>query len=63
MHLVLQELESRGLSGDLEPGVGKQAADLSAWLSRVHPKEPPLSAKTIRNKIASRFRALLAARN
>jgi hypothetical protein len=61
MQLVLDEFERRALA-DLEATVTAEAERLAHWLAATHPTAPKLTAKTIRNKIASRFRELRAAR-
>jgi hypothetical protein len=60
MHIVLEELERRGLAGEIEAGVRAEAAALAKWFSAAYPGAPPLTAKTIENRIRSRFRALKA---
>lgn len=62
MFLVLEELGRIGSEGHLETTATAQAVALAEWLSREHRDMPPLTPKTIRNKIASEFRALVAAR-
>jgi hypothetical protein len=61
MQLVLDELERRASAG-LEASASAEAEVLAAWLPKAHPSAPKLTAKTIRNKIGSRFRQLQAAR-
>jgi hypothetical protein len=60
MQLVLDKLEKRALAC-LEANVTAEAEHLARWLAATHPTAPKLTAKTIRNKIASRFRELRAA--
>ena len=63
MYLVEAEFEARCARGEVKASVGLEAEALSAWRKAAHPHSPKLSAKTIKNKIAQRFREYEAARN
>lgn len=63
MYLVEAEFEARCARGEVKASVGLEAEALSVWRKAVHPHSPKLSAKTIKNKIAQRFREYEAARN
>tara|TARA_R110002124_G_scaffold183401_4_gene350798 strand:- start:21077 stop:22414 length:1338 start_codon:yes stop_codon:yes gene_type:complete len=58
MHLVVAELDRLGEEGSLEPSIRQQASVLSDWLAKCHPGHPPLTPKSISNKIGSQFRVL-----
>jgi hypothetical protein len=58
-HLVVMEFKRRAESGELAENVSTESKQLAAWLKREHPSLPALTAKTIRNRIASDFRTAL----
>lgn len=62
MHLVEEEFEARCARGEVEESVSREADVLCKWRLVEHPNSPNLTAKTIRGKIATRFRAYHAAR-
>lgn len=51
MQLVRAEFEARWKRGEVEKAAGAEAAALSTWLAKTHPKAPRLTPKTIRNKL------------
>jgi hypothetical protein len=61
MHLVEAEHRARWNRGEAETSIGAEANILSVWLQNNHPDAPPLTAKTIRNRLSAEHRLLLAA--
>jgi hypothetical protein len=55
MHVVLAEFERRRSAERCEKSRSAEAACLAAWLSKEHPGMPPLTAKTIMNKLPTDF--------
>jgi hypothetical protein len=64
MHLVAQELDRRvGSEEGISGSVRDVAGQLSDWLRKNYAHEPQLTPKSISNKLASRIREGVAARN
>ncbi|KRE14238.1 hypothetical protein ASE66_12615 [Bosea sp. Root483D1] len=63
MHLVEAEFHRRCKQGSVEPPLAKEAAFLASWLRTYHPTAPPLTPKTIGNRLMAAFRAYIRARN
>ena len=57
MHLVMAEFERRVDQNALLTTVTEESQSLADWLADNHETAPRLTAKTIKNKIAARFRA------
>ena len=55
MGIVLAEFERRRLGKACESSREAEANALAAWLRRTHPTLPPLTAKSIRNKLPTDF--------
>jgi hypothetical protein len=53
MHLVVSEHERRLAEGIASVAVMAESEHLAAWLKQTYPDAPPLTPKTIRNKIAA----------
>ncbi|MFK8253128.1 hypothetical protein [Ancylobacter terrae] len=62
MYLVVEEFEARCARGEVEASVGREAEALCAWRIAQHPYSPNLTAKTIKTRIADRFRRYQASR-
>ncbi|HEV8032623.1 MAG TPA: hypothetical protein VGP42_16545 [Stellaceae bacterium] len=58
--LIEQEMRRRAEAGELLSRFSREAAYLSAWLGRAHPAAPPMSPKTIQNKLAPLHQNLLS---
>jgi hypothetical protein len=56
MHLVVAEHLARLKSGKSEMGVVAESERLANWLKKTHPNLPPITSKTIRNKISAAHR-------
>ena len=63
IHLVVAEHRRRLDSGNAEISVTAEAKHLAGWLKLTHPKVPPLTPKTIQNKIGAGHRAAKNAQN
>jgi hypothetical protein len=63
MYLVEEEHPRRFERGVAQTHVAPEARDLAEWLRAKHPDAPPLTAKTIENKIRSAHRRLVAERS
>jgi hypothetical protein len=57
-HLVKNELERRGETGQIESNLEKQAKSLAEWLKEKHPNAPPMTVRTIENQIRDLYRSL-----
>ena len=57
MHLVQDEATRRRENGEVEKSVGDEAKYLKQWFDEHHAGTPPLSTKTIENKIRAQHRA------
>ncbi len=57
-HLVAVEFDRRAAAGLVEPSLSKEAAALAAWLKSSHPSAPPMTEKTIRERIRAAYRRL-----
>jgi hypothetical protein len=57
MHLVMAEFKRRAGQNALLTTVTEESQWLADWLADNHETDPPLTAKTIKNKIAAEFRA------
>lgn len=62
MHLVEAEFRRRCDFGTVEVSMAKEAVYLAAWLQSAHPNAPPLTPKTITNRLLPTFRARAASR-
>lgn len=62
MHLVEAETHARAARGELRPTMKEEAEHLSRWLIATHPGAPPLTPKTIGNRLGTLYRRLRAAR-
>jgi hypothetical protein len=60
MHLVEAEFKRRRNAGRLEPFLTREAAALAAWFRVAYPEVPPLTAKSISNKLRGLYRAALS---
>ena len=49
------------MRGEVEATISREADALYAWLKVTHPFGPGLTAKSIRNRLAARFRQYKAA--
>jgi hypothetical protein len=58
MHLILDEMERRAASGQLEAKVRDQAKVLADWFASTHPLQSRPTPKTVENQIRTRFRQL-----
>jgi hypothetical protein len=56
MHLVELEHRDRWQRGEAETSIGAEAAALANWLRTEHPHAPPLTPKTIANKLRHDYR-------
>jgi hypothetical protein len=56
MHLVETEFERLCTAGTLAPSLKEQSRLLEGWFRRQHPEKPPMTAKTIENRLRDRFR-------
>ena len=57
-HLVQAEMRRRATLGHLQPTISQEAETLSRWLVDAHPEAPPMTVKTIRNRLAAEYREL-----
>lgn len=55
--LVRTEYRARCERGDVNHGIGEEAAELSRWLLLTHPAAPQLKPKTIENQLRADHRA------
>jgi hypothetical protein len=60
MGFVLEEFSRRCEEKTLADTVTKEADSLKSWLDITHEKAPPLTSKTIKNKISAKFRTAKA---
>lgn len=58
MQLVRLEFEARNRRGHTAQSITLEAAALSEWLLKAHPRAPPLTPKTIKNNLAEDYRRL-----
>ena len=56
MHLVEREYLARAARGDTNASIGEEAKVLCDWLQSAHPDAPPLTAKTIANRMRHEHR-------
>ena len=63
MYLVEQEHRRRFQRGVAQTHVAPEARELAEWFRAKHPNAPPLTAKTIENKIRSAHRQRVAERS
>jgi len=63
MFLVEAEFARRCDGGEVAETVTRESEQLASWFKESHLAAPPLTAKTIRTKIAARFRSYQRARN
>jgi hypothetical protein len=56
MHLVEAEHRKRWERGEAELSVRSEAGKLAEWLRDTHPSAPPLTPKTIENRIRDEHR-------
>jgi hypothetical protein len=56
MYLVEKEYHARWQRGEAETSIGAEAAALANWLRTEHPHAPPLTPKTIANKLRHDYR-------
>lgn len=56
--LVEQEMRARASRGKMKPNLAQEAIDLAAWLKRAHPSAPPMTDKTIANRLRGEYRSL-----
>jgi hypothetical protein len=57
MDLVEKEFQRRVAAGELKETLAAQSKVLAGWLQDNHPGEPPLTPKTIENKLRESYRA------
>jgi hypothetical protein len=57
MDIVLREAERRKETGKRAASKQAEAEALAIWLRETHPEAPPLTAKTIRNRLAASVKA------
>ena len=62
IQLVEAEHRTRWDRGEALESIVAESKILEKWLSRIHPTAPPLTAKTIRNRLAEEHRRRVAAR-
>lgn len=58
IHLVEQEMRRRAAATEMATTLTAEAAHLEAWLRTTHPLAPPLTEKTIRNRLGDLYRSL-----
>ena len=63
MHLVEAEFSARCTRNEVEATLAEEAMVLAAWLRNKHPNSPPLTAKTIKNKLREAYRKFSETRN
>ncbi|WP_436642715.1 hypothetical protein [Microbaculum sp. FT89] len=63
MHLAEAEFTRRCERGEVAETVTRESEHLASWLKQVHPDAPPLTAKTIKNRIAAPYREYRRAKN
>jgi hypothetical protein len=56
IHLIEGEFERRSAAGTLEPNLTKESNTLAEWFKETHPDLTQVKAKTIENKLRSRYR-------
>lgn len=56
MHMIEAEFEHRNQTAQIENSLAREAAALAAWFKTHHPDKQPVTAKTISNRLRSRFR-------
>src|SRR5262249_16390264 len=57
MNLIRLEFEARHDRGECAATITQEAKTLADWLAKAHPGATPVKAKTIKNQLASDFRA------
>ena len=57
MHLIEQKFKERAKQGVLKPTLEAEAKFLASWLKKNHPNAHPATAKTIANRLRSRYRS------
>ena len=57
-HLVEQEMNRRAESGLTLSTMSKEAEVLAGWLSATHPGIPPMTSKTIKNSLGSKYKKI-----
>lgn len=62
VHLVEAEFRRRCALATVEGSMAKESVYLAAWLQSAHPNAPPLTPKTITNRLLPTFRARTASR-
>ncbi|MBZ6077573.1 hypothetical protein [Microvirga puerhi] len=60
MHLVEAEFQARCDRGEVEGSLTIEAKALSQWLRDTYPQSPPLTPKTIMNKLRDTYRQFMA---
>jgi hypothetical protein len=63
MHLVKAEFDARCARSELAASLAQEARYLADWLRSAHPSAPPLTDKTIKNKLRVAYRQHKVARN
>jgi hypothetical protein len=63
MHLVEAEFAGRCERAEVAETVTRESEQVASWLNDAHPEAPPLTAKTIKNKLAAPYRGYQRARN
>jgi hypothetical protein len=56
MNLVIHEFEARYIRGETTSSITQEAVALAEWLANTHPDAAPVTAKTIKNRLAGQFR-------
>lgn len=61
-HLIEQEFVRRCAANEIEPSQVRQAVELAEWYRTTYPNKQPYTAKTIKNRLGSRYRAAMSPR-
>ena len=57
MHIIEAEFQRRKESGSVAESLNSESAQLEAWFKKQYPDKPPVTAKTIANRLRDHFRA------
>jgi hypothetical protein len=60
MHLVEAEYRARWDRGEAKTSIGAEAESLAEWLQKKHQDAPPLTPKTIANRLRHEHRERIA---
>lgn len=56
MHIIEAEFQRRKESGSIAESLNAESTQLESWFKKQHPDNPPVTAKTIANRLRDNFR-------